>query len=445
MQVHKIKTLFGDKRESVSIGLGVLILLSVCVLHAAAFNHYANFWPINGTFQNFNPVRRLLAGQIPYKEFQDYLGLGHLYSGAITTLLFGGDYQASLIAFSFLSFAGLAMIALVLGSVLFQKKSTVLMITNIILILVLTEPFLYSNVLAGTSEIQGALNYAVSSGNSARFVRGMILPLSCAFFLAADRIMRKAGIYKRVQDKHRNLIKLSLVGMLAGFSFLWSNDYGVSCWVCLFVMTFLVVLARTANLGRAVSGAAFECMVSILFLFLFVEIFTLGHFGNWFQSVFGTGGYQGWYYNSAKSYYLYDVDFSYIMLIQAFVCLAYLTQLFRSRAGGQSMKRYGIPAYANMTGFCAVNEYKLLSGNNAREVALAVLFVTLLFEACRCLAILLKADRIKKNVTVAASVVCLAWVVSSLKDEIVFWTISDRGGGIRGCIGWQYDFSGGRS
>ena len=30
-----------------------------------------------------HPLARLLDGQIPYKDFQDYLGLGHLFIGSL--------------------------------------------------------------------------------------------------------------------------------------------------------------------------------------------------------------------------------------------------------------------------------------------------------------------------------------------------------------------------
>lgn len=81
--------------------------------------HYANFFPINGTFQNFNPARRLLNGQVPYKDFQDYLGMGHLYVRVISAVLFGGTYRSSLMGFSFLTFFGFAFISYVIGRVVF--------------------------------------------------------------------------------------------------------------------------------------------------------------------------------------------------------------------------------------------------------------------------------------------------------------------------------------
>ena len=92
----KIKLPGGGKNQVTFVGIIMMFLINL--LYAMYQGYYANFYPINGTFQNFNPVRRFLAGQVPYKDFQDYLGLGHLYSGSIATKLFGGDYQSSLIA-----------------------------------------------------------------------------------------------------------------------------------------------------------------------------------------------------------------------------------------------------------------------------------------------------------------------------------------------------------
>ena len=103
-------------------------------MHSLSAGHYANYYPINGTFQNYNPVRRLLSGQIPYKDFQDYLGLGHLYTGSVFTVLFGGTYRASLAAFSFLTFGGLALLSLVIGMAIFRRKEIANVNTDIAIV-----------------------------------------------------------------------------------------------------------------------------------------------------------------------------------------------------------------------------------------------------------------------------------------------------------------------
>lgn len=59
---------------------------------------------------------------------------------------------------------------------------------------------------------------------------------------------------------------------------------------------------------------------------------------------------------------IWDVDFTYIMLMQAGLAVFYLWKLFVTKGCSEAIKRYGILAFANMTCFCAVNEYQILSG-----------------------------------------------------------------------------------
>lgn len=48
-----------------------------------------NSSPINGTFQNFYPVRCWLNGQVSTRDFATYLGFGHHILGSIMTWIFG--------------------------------------------------------------------------------------------------------------------------------------------------------------------------------------------------------------------------------------------------------------------------------------------------------------------------------------------------------------------
>lgn len=419
------KDVTGERRL---IAFELFIMFSVCILHAVNEGHYANFYPINGTFQNYNPIRRLLSGQIPYLDFQDYLGIGHLFTGTAITALFGGDYQGSLMAFAFLSVLSFALISLMLGSAVFRKKLNAVSATNLILLMLLIQPLFYSNAIAGTDDIKEGLSIALKTGNSARFVRGMILPISCGLLYLAY-ICYKKIIQRNVKLAEKKfLAEVSVIGLIAGFSFVWSNDYGISCWVCLMIMTFAFLISRTRKIWIAVIGTVAEFVVSIAGIFIFAEIFTLGHAIAWLKLTFGTGDYQRWYYGGNKSYYLYDIDLSYIMVIQALLSLVYLIKFFRTRAKGYSLARYGIPAYANMVSFCAVNEYRLLSGGSSREVAFSVLFVTILFESAHFISSVFNEKKIKKMLAMAAGVIGVAWIVSILKDEIIFWKITGKEG-----------------
>ena len=108
------------------------------------------FFPINGSYQNYNPIRRLLDGQIPYRDFQDYLGLGHLYTGALVTFIFGGKYTGCLVAFIFLSFFGFGTIVYCVSRCIIKKPHICLAYTNVILLFLLIKPTILTNVLVGT-------------------------------------------------------------------------------------------------------------------------------------------------------------------------------------------------------------------------------------------------------------------------------------------------------
>lgn len=400
----------------------VFLLLAACALHGAKAGHYADFYPLNGTFQNFNPVRRLLDGQVPYRDFVDYLGLGHLYGGGVCTALLGGDYRASLTAFSFLTILSLAFTLAVIGGVILREKTAALVFSSVFLFVLLIRPSLFLRVPGVTETIASAAAGALRTGNSARFVRGMILPLSCFMLLGVFNV---AG---RMRSAQKGFAAVCGAALVSGFSFVWSNDYGISCWVCIAVMTFWIILARTRDMGRALLGAGVETALSLAGIYVCIQIVTLGHFPQWAESVLGTGGYQAWYFNSAKSYYLYDVDVSPAVAAQALVCLLYLAKLFAESGNREAILRYGIPAFANMTGFCAVNEYKLLSGNNSREMALSILLITYFFEVCNFIRSRLKKNCIEGILLTGTMTVGGLWISFTLKNEMVFWRQTDKDG-----------------
>lgn len=396
----------------------LFILLLLCIFHSMSAGRYADFVPINGTFQNYNPVRRFLDGQIPYRDFQDYLGLGHLYFGTFFTFLLGGSYRDSLMAFSFLSFGSLALLSYILGMAVFGKKEVAVTVTNIVLSCLLIQPdFFNTEWTGGMSDMVAALAGALTAGNSARFIRGLILPIICLLLWGGYLC------YKRIEQKslwitkYKESVAYAGIGFLGGSAFTWSNDYGISCWICLIIMSFWVLLSRTKKVTKILKSAAVELAASIVGMFLTVEILTLGNFQKWAAFTFGTGGFQGWYYNGPKSYYVTDVDFSWIMLIQAGICIVYMIWLFREKASVSAMRRYGLPAFCNMVSFCAVNEYKLLSGGQRREVALAILFLTILYEMIRFLS---RPDRHRQEEKLAvliSFVLGAAWIISDMKGE----------------------------
>ena len=234
----------------------ILILLAVLLISLARRHTDIDFNPINGTYQNFNPIRRLLSGQIPMRDFQDYLGMGHLYLGAFMTVLFGGNYHASLYAFDLLAMLSTLLIFLVIGYCVLRDRTFVVTTTGVVFVILITELLSFCEKIPLLGGVIGILMGGMQTGNSARHIRGMIMPIVLALLLLA--LARKA----KVPAKIARWLPPIGVGLIAGFAFVWSNDYGISCWVCLTLMTGWVSLSRSRKLGTAIVDVLVEHSIS---------------------------------------------------------------------------------------------------------------------------------------------------------------------------------------
>lgn len=264
--------------------LEAAFLLMICLIHAVSAGHYANFYPIDGTFQNYNPVRRLLNGQVPYRDFQDYLGLGHLYSGAFFTWLFGGNYRESLVAFSFLTILSFAALSILMAYGILGTMKRAVGVTCALLVCMLTQTFPFVNGLVLNKDILDSLNYALGSGNSDRLIRGLILTLSAIMPII---------VFSKNYFSSRSELASFFAGIVAGFAFLWSNDFGICCYICIFIMTFSLSLIREEKLSIAIRNAFIELCVSVGGILFFAMVFTRGHIKEWFSATLGTGGVSG--------------------------------------------------------------------------------------------------------------------------------------------------------
>lgn len=167
------------------------LLLGVCAVYALSMQESINFMPINGTYQNFNPIRRLLSGQVPYRDFIDYLGLGHLLLGGLFTWLWGGDYAASLSGFTFATVLSVALTAFVLAHALLKSKRASLCLATILLVLALWVNMKTQRTLPLLSEV-------LRADNSTRMLRGAAPVFMVLMLLAAEALARRFGWLARL-------------------------------------------------------------------------------------------------------------------------------------------------------------------------------------------------------------------------------------------------------
>lgn len=416
-----------DKREKMlnvgCIAILIVSLLLLCITNGLSAGTDADFYAINGDFQNYNVIRRLMDGQTPFEEFAVYLGCGHLYLGTLANLLFGWkgmDLSTSKMAFQFLSLLSFALIATVIFSTVTRtRKVKISLVLTCALTLFLLLSSAVPPILAWLPEdIHTAVTAALTAGNSARFLRGM----APALFVIAAVLIGK--FLKKVRVDENSWLYCPLVfGIPAGWFIFYSNDYGLASAVCGTILFLTVTIFSQKSILRKFKevGAYLAAgMASFLILGMLV---TGGNIQTYLSSLFGTGGMQAWYYNNGKSFYIYDIDYSLFTLLQGGVAFLYFCLFVKNLSEPEKRERYGILAFMNMAAYAAANEYKLLSGGHLHEVAYTILFLTAGAEILRLVLtpvfgkIPLRASGIlSTTVAVLALALCGGWSWNQLGE-----------------------------
>ncbi len=426
------KKIFAFLKEKGIIIVSIISILLICYVHSVRASYSVDFIPINGTFQNFNVVRRLLDGQVPFKDFSIYLGLGHLFLGSFFTSFFGGSFSSSLVAFSFLAKLALCALSLIVGKCVLGKDSRVpYTITTVVLIvtILLEDAELYEVPII--KDFIVSLTAGLSTGNSARFLRGMILPLVIGLTYFASWLIDVLAKKKEWKNKTVDNLKLIIASVIAGVSFLWSNDYGIACFVCYVIMLLVLTFFRTRSLSRTAITFAKSMSISVLAVFVVVFIITRGNVGSWLLNMLGTGGTQAWYYGVRKvekSFYLYDINFDFLASLVGIMCLYYFFELLKSslKGDGKIDYRSSILCYMTMTSYAAINEYKLLSGGSLTEVAYSVLFFILIYEVLGWLIKISKTKKWESFLLVGGSIFGFGFLVYGVYDTCNLFKIHDK-------------------
>ena len=346
-----------------------LLVVGLILIHAIRSAYTVDFSAINGTFQNFNVVRRLLSGEIPYRDFTCYLGFGHLFIGSFFTFLFGGKFAGSLMAFSFLTAFSFCMVSLSLGRAVLGKSMAIFPVTLSMLVILIVQPLFYTSAGGLFPEIVAAMGAALSPGNSARLIRGMVLPLSLLAAMSLHSVLGRAVAAKRISEKSGHVIFYLANAVISGICFIWSNDYGIACWLCALIVQAVVNIRRTKSIRAVLIGICVQLLVNIATVFIAIGIMTQGNWKAWLASLIGTGGFQRWYFGSPN--YVWDIDLSFLTLLQAVIVLSYLVKIVVGKE--DSLVKYAALAYSNMACYAAANEYALFNSGDLHDMAYTVL------------------------------------------------------------------------
>ena len=300
---------------------------------------------MNGDFQNYNPVRHLLAGQAPYADFTVYLGAGELYGVAAVLLVIGNNFANSMFAAEFLTWFCFELLVLAACRALFVTgrgaRAASAAVSAVCFLAVQGAAF------PGASWLSGLLGYAASSGNSARMIRSGALSAAVLAIGALLAFWRRhpaqacAGGLRRLLPPGPALA----VPFAAGALFVWSNDMGAAMYISVALAYGLFLLRRyRTDIKTIALRVAQYVLVSGVGLGVSVTLVSWGHPFAWLRQTRGASAYQAWYYGSepeSKLYYLsqLELDWSFwVMLALAVLAAVWLFAAKRDedavRAGG---------------------------------------------------------------------------------------------------------------
>jgi len=195
------------------IYLFALCILFECLAFAFSRIIISDFHPINGDFQNFNPMRRLLSGQVPFVDFPPYLGLGVLALNILPLAIGGGSFTASLFVTNFTAVLCCIIITFVIVFLSTGDKRLA-MLASVLMPLFLRFGYRLNLPFSSFAEI-------ASTGNSMRIERA-VLPFFLSAILLSVLKLKRLDIFSLPQSK----FAVPVAGFISGFFALWSNDYG---------------------------------------------------------------------------------------------------------------------------------------------------------------------------------------------------------------------------
>lgn len=365
------------KKKNLEI-LFLIILLLVLAISVGLYRvKTSDFNPINGDFQNYNPVRRLLAGQIPFKDFAVYLGSGHLFLISFFQLLIGNTFTKSLFITNMLTFLCFEILIFVLSFLILKDKKKSLYFTLFMAILNLLRPTFLTSLL--NNQFISAFEIGASPGGSARLIRTFIVPLSiCAIYLSQKLITKSSNPF--IQENLDILKKIS-IAVIAGFTILWSNDGGIATYISISFIYFLLLIKEyKKKFLKIFLYTLLYIGISFLTFFIVVTLITRGNPFSWFTYTLGVSSYQKWYYlfaTTKENINLLQIDLNFYKSLLLFITIYYMVRIFKEKQE-KNVLFSALLSIFSLAILLSSFLYQFLSGGLLNEVLYLAVLVLLL-------------------------------------------------------------------
>jgi hypothetical protein len=400
--------------------LVVFLLLLPSILQGSQMSLFQNFVTTNGDFQNYNPVRRLLAGQTPYVDFTVYLGAGQLFSTGMILKLIGNTFKSSMFASAFLSVTFSALLIFTCTYLVLQNKKLSLWITIFL-------NYLFYGIVTGVypksllSDLSDFVSPMYSAGNSARPIRWAIMPIFIIILLLGNKIIVKVIEIKK-DTINRNLKYspfLIYYAALSGFIVPWSNDMGVSMYLCTSFIYFLFLIRIYVRSKQneiklkllfILKWILIYILISSLALIACCIIITYGHPTSWFKSCFEISSYQSWYYSSAKCCYWYSLIFDIFVFGDIFLFIIFCINIFKVKNDRKAFN-YGMQAIILASSILVHLLYDFVTGSAILEL---LRFVLILFALSYLFKIVIYYVQNQTFITKYIKLTCLIFCLATI-------------------------------
>jgi hypothetical protein len=185
----------------------------------------ADYYPTNGDFQSFNPVRRLFAGQRLGRDFQAYLGLAPTYGMLLAMVPLGRTFTDSIAAGLLLHVTVNALSYIVLVRVAGGSLTLGLCLAALGIAMGMAVSANQPIWLVDSIPEARFFLYAMTFAENSMFSLRAFGPILAAVAFAGS----SAWIGRRPQRPPRRI--MLLLGATAGPLLLWSPDSGIPSWI----------------------------------------------------------------------------------------------------------------------------------------------------------------------------------------------------------------------
>lgn len=315
-----------------------ILFVLFCTLTAVVFALYrclvGDFIAYNGDFQNYNVFRRLLDGQVQYKDFTNYLGNGMVFINLPLISLFN-SFGASVFITNFTSSIVYSLIVFISFYTITHSRKKAYVITCLIAI---------SAFVILHAGFHGSFYYEYiydvvffeELGHSMRTTRAFLPFMLVGIFYLIKNIVKREHLFWDILCNNRPVIPIFF---LLGFLTVWSNDFGYASVGCLFIILALLNIfngkfpfrKRLIRYGIAIFSSIFGALLSI-------TIITHGNIMDYVITSMGIADYQFWYYGSLYGKYMTitdffsDKSFMVLTLIFFFHAICFLVSVINDKA-----------------------------------------------------------------------------------------------------------------